>query len=68
LHLGPAGNGQVQDDAVERPALKKLIEAGEIEVLGEGGASAGAADKSSRIRGSTQGHPPSRGSTRRGDR
>lgn len=35
LHLGPAGQGQVHDDALERPALKKLIAAGEVEVIDE---------------------------------
>jgi len=35
LHLGPGSLGQVHDDALERPALQKLIEAGEIELLGD---------------------------------
>lgn len=35
LFLGPSRRGQVQDDTLERPAVKKLIEAGEIEVLDE---------------------------------
>ena len=30
MHIGPAGHGQVQDEALQRPALKKLIEAGKI--------------------------------------
>jgi hypothetical protein len=68
LHLGPAGTGQVHDDALERPQLKKLIEAGEIEVVGEGGG-AGAGDAaSSQPRQSTHGHPPSKVVKRRGDR
>ena len=33
LHLGPGSLGQVHDDALERPALQKLIEAGEIELI-----------------------------------
>jgi hypothetical protein len=68
LHLGPAGSGQVQDDALERPQLKKLIDAGEIEVLGEGGPAGAGDTTSSQPRRSTQGHPPSKVVKRRGDR
>ena len=38
LFLGPGKTGQVVPKALERPALKKLIEAGDIEVA-DGGAS-----------------------------
>jgi len=34
LHLGPGGRAQVHDDALQRPALRKLIDSGEIAVLG----------------------------------
>jgi len=37
LHLGPTRSGQVADTAVDHPALRKLIEAGKIQVQGEGG-------------------------------
>jgi hypothetical protein len=60
LHLGPAGRGQVHDDALERPSFKKLIEAGEIEVLGEGDTSATGAGSSTRVHQSTHGHPPTK--------
>ena len=36
LHLGPRNVAQVADSAVEHPGLKKLIDAGTIEVLGKG--------------------------------
>jgi hypothetical protein len=36
LHLGPRNVAQVADTAVDHPGLKKLIEAGTIEVLGKG--------------------------------
>ena len=36
LHLGPRKLAQVADTAVDHPALKKLIDAGKIEVLGKG--------------------------------
>jgi hypothetical protein len=53
---------------VERPLFKKLIEAGEIEVLDEGAQSVTGEAASTRIRKSTQGHPPTRIVTRKGDR
>ena len=36
LHLGPGKRGQVRDDAVKHAALKKLVDAAEIESI-EGG-------------------------------
>jgi len=37
LHLGPRQTGQIRDEATEHPALKKLVDAGKIEVMdGEG--------------------------------
>ena len=43
VHLGPAKSGQITTEAAEHPALKKLVEAGEIEVIDEeaGGGSGG---------------------------
>ena len=68
LHLGLAGRGQVPDDVLARPAFKKLIEAGEIEVLGEGDRSVVAEKKSTRIQRSTHGHSAFRNISRKGDR
>ena len=59
-HIGPNGQGQVQDDALERPSVKKLIDAGDIEVAGSGGSTTGAGDTASRVHESTQGHPPTK--------
>jgi hypothetical protein len=36
LHLGPARTGQIADDAAGEPAVLRLIEAGDVEILGEG--------------------------------
>ena len=36
LHLGPGKVGQIASKDADHPALKKLVEAGEIEILGEG--------------------------------
>ena len=69
LHLGPAGRAQVHDDSLQRPALKKLVEAGDIEVLAEEGPRPTAADGGSeRMQGTTHGHPSTRNVTRKGDR
>lgn len=35
LHLGPGKTGQIASNALDHPALKKLIDAGEIEVVAE---------------------------------
>lgn len=40
LHLGPNKSGQVADGAVEHNGLKKLLDAGKIEIQGEGQGSA----------------------------
>lgn len=67
LHLGPGKTGQIASEAADHPPFKKLVEAGEIEILGEGhvGAVGGHGGKvgSSGIHGHTPG--PSR---RSGDR
>jgi hypothetical protein len=44
VHLGPAKSGQISTEAAEHPGLKKLVEAGDLEILDEGdGASVGGA-------------------------
>ena len=68
LHLGLAARGQVPDGALERPAFKKLVAAGEIEVLGEEERSVMADKESTRVRQSTHGHPAIRNVSRKGDR
>ena len=69
LHLAPTGQGQVQDDTIERPAFKKLIEAGDIELLDEKGAGAqGTANSPGRVQRADQGHAGSRTPARKGDR
>ncbi len=57
-------------DALERPALKKLVEAGDIEVLDEGHHPTGSSDSGSgRVQGSKQGGwSPGSGMSRKGDR
>jgi hypothetical protein len=36
LHLGPQLTGQVAANALEHPPFKKLVESGDIEIVGEG--------------------------------
>ena len=67
LHLGPKKTGQIASEDAEHPPLKKLVEAGEIEILGEGhagtvGGGAGRVGSSG-----PQGHTPGP-SRRSGDR
>jgi hypothetical protein len=35
LHLGPGKSGEIASNAVDHPALKKLVEAGELEITRE---------------------------------
>ncbi|PYT07865.1 MAG: hypothetical protein DMF49_06880 [Acidobacteria bacterium] len=35
LHLGPARTGQISDEASQAPGIRRLVEAGEIEIVGE---------------------------------
>jgi hypothetical protein len=41
LFLGPAKSGRVADAAMQHPGLRKLIDAGEIQVQGSGQGGAG---------------------------
>ena len=68
LFLGPGGRGQVHEDALERPSFKKLIEVGDIEVIGAGGPSAAGEQSSIAIRESRDGHPQPKVAKRRGNR
>lgn len=51
LHLGPLKTGQITTEAAESAAVKKMIEAGDIDVSDEQGASARAGDPRSASRG-----------------
>ena len=68
LFLGLNGKGQVPDDAITRPAFKKLVEAGEIEVLDDQSQRASGEKNPSRVQESTHGHPATKTVTKRGDR
>lgn len=69
LHLGPARTGQVSDHAVEHPPFAKLLEAGEVEIVGEGAhASEGPGPAQAGGHPQTHGHHPTVSAPRRGDR
>ena len=67
LHLGPGKTGQIADNASEFPAVKKLIEAGEIEIIAEGAEAAEIASGAAPGKGWMPGHGSSVG-RRGGDR
>ena len=67
LYLGPSKTGQISNGASGTPAVRRLVETGEIEILGEaahpvGGGETGVAHEA------TQGHPPETMGHRRGNR
>jgi hypothetical protein len=68
LHLGPAKSGQIATAAAEHPGLKKLIEAGEIELFDEGAAPGDSGGGGQRGPGSAQGHSSGGVMRRSGDR
>ena len=56
LHLGPMKTGQISDGAAELPSLKKLLKAGQIEIVGEGTHPSNAAEAPGSVHESTHGH------------
>lgn len=68
LHLGPRKEGQIAPHALESAGVKRLVDAGDLEVLSDG-MNAGSADRdSSRPAADTHGHHPNTSIRRRGDR
>jgi len=68
LHLGPGKTGHISSTAGEYPQLKKLVDAGEIEVLGEGLASIDGAVGARKRSASIDGHGSGGRKRRSGDR
>jgi hypothetical protein len=58
LHLGPGKTGEISSKDAEHPALLKLVEAGQLEILGEGERAHDVAGNSKIGRGVTSGHGP----------
>ena len=57
LHLGPLKSGQIADHDAERPAVLKLVKAGEIAILGEGEHPEGGPAPAEGGHEATNGHP-----------
>ena len=67
LHLGPRKSGQISSHDIEHPALKKLVEAGTIEIVEEGSRSTAGDGGGMHGRAAMPGHT-GRGGRRSGDR
>ncbi len=68
LHLGPFKTGQIADTAAERPAVRKLLEAGQIEIHDEGKHSQAGADSGGAPQEAQRGHPQKTSLGSKGDR
>ena len=68
VHLGPGKSSNITTEAAEHPGLKKLIEAGEIEVLDESAGASGGGGGGPQGHGTAQGHSSGGVNRRSGDR
>ena len=68
LHLGPDKDGQIATHDIERPGVMRLVESGQLEILGEGASVAAAGPESGHVHTDTHGHHPDVRVTNRGDR
>ena len=68
LHLGPLQTGEIADGAEEHPPLVKMIELGDIEVLGDGSHGHGPRPADDDARVETHGHQQGTVGHHRGER
>jgi len=68
LHLGPGKTGQISFTAADYAPLKKLVDAGEIEITDEAARTADGSRGAKNRGGWAQGHTSGTGSRRSGDR
>ncbi len=68
LHLGPGKTGQLRDDAAAHPGIKKLVEAGSIEIFDGGKTDAGATGTAAAPHTASRGFAKSGAKSRTGDR
>jgi len=68
LHLGPGKTGQISARAIQDPRLKKLVDAGEIELVTEDSRSTAGPGGGARSRNFMRGHTSGSGGRRSGDR
>ena len=67
LFLSPGKTGQIASKAADHPPLAALVEAGELEILGEGASFTGRDGNTGPSISSGQGHNQGKGLFRRGD-
>ncbi len=67
LFLGPGKTGQIASKAAAHPPVVALVEAGEVEILGEGASFAGRGNAGGSTVSPGQGHSPDKGIFRSGD-
>ena len=68
LHLGPNATGEVSHKQLDHPPFKALVEAGEIEILGDGESIGSASASGGSPNPETRGHHARPGSQVRGNR
>ncbi len=68
LHLGPHKTGEINPKAVDHPPLKKLLDAGDLEIQGDGESHAKRAGASGSVHAHTHGHHQGSTSRQAGDR
>ncbi len=68
LHLGPLKEGQINAHDVDAGGVQRLVESGELEILGEGEQAAEGSAPSASGHANTLGHHPATSVPKRGDR
>ena len=68
LHLGPLKEGQINAHDVDAVGVQRLLEAGELEIVGDGRAAAGSGGSAAPGHADTHGHHPATSVQKRGDR
>ena len=68
LHLGPLKEGQISFQDVDSGGVKRLVEAGELELVGDAAQNQAGTVRSPAGHADTHGHHPETTVTKRGDR
>ncbi len=68
LHLNPGREGQIAAHDVEFEGVRRLVEAGELEIVGEGSQTATGSGRKGGVHPDTHGHHPEISVPKRGDR
>ena len=68
LHLGPLKEGQISVHDVEAGGVQRLVEADQLEILGDRETASAAAATSAAGHANTRGHHPGTSVSKRGDR